>query len=146
MNSKSAEISGFNGTSMGIVLVLFILLVIITQLVCSDPSSSDDPSIDINAASLFELRNASTIIPLNLDSSTSSRLPTVIRPSELIRFSLTEITTAQYSFQNRGLTAGIISFRIVPGAAEPFDRFRSSRIFYNVDLVGYPELVLFPYP
>ncbi|SDS41690.1 hypothetical protein SAMN05444162_1431 [Paenibacillaceae bacterium GAS479] len=141
---ERADISGFNGNTTGVVLVLFILLVIITQLFCSGPCSNDDPSIDI-APFLIELRNASTLYPLNLDSSTSPRLPTVLRPGELVRFSITENTTAQYSFQNRGLRAGFISFRIVFGEPEPFDRFRSSRIFYNVDLFGYPELVLFPF-
>lgn len=144
MSADIAKISGYNEATIGVVLVLFILLVVVTKMVCSD-SSDDDSQVDINTTGTFEIRNASAIFSFNLVTSTSSRLPVVIRPYELVRFTVTGTTTAEYAFGNPALPTGFIAFRIVPGAADPFDRFRARRVFYRIDLEDYPELIIFPY-
>ncbi|SDT48262.1 hypothetical protein SAMN05444162_4506 [Paenibacillaceae bacterium GAS479] len=101
MKDEAVKISGYTGKSLGVVLVLFILLVIVTSVFYVGQTDEDD-SIDLLATRTFSIYNNTSNYTLYATSVSSNANPISIPPNIL----LPNGGLNQYTVQVPGFSTG----------------------------------------
>ncbi|SDS79616.1 hypothetical protein SAMN05444162_2303 [Paenibacillaceae bacterium GAS479] len=106
--SEESTCSRYSGSRIGMVLVLFILLVIVTSMF-NVSSREDDPPIE-SAASRFQIINETSVYTFNLTSPTNiPALPSTIRSGQSLAFPISGTVTASYDIRSSGVRFGSFS-------------------------------------
>ncbi|OXM14547.1 hypothetical protein [Paenibacillus herberti] len=142
--SEEATFSRYSGSRIGMVLVLFILLVIVTSMFKGNVWE-DDPPVEA-AVKRFQIVNTTSVYTFNLVSPKNiPTLPTSVsyaRSSELFTIQGTE--TAEYDIRNSGVKFGTFSFTMngntgITGASATrnFSAYIDNNNFYAYTLRVY---------
>lgn len=83
MSKEKARISNFKGSTIGVILVLFILLVIVTCVFYVRPTEGDDDPIGILATRTFSIYNNTSAYTLYATSVSSYATP-ISQPPDIL--------------------------------------------------------------